>query len=146
MEKDVCYVLLAVMAIKLARHHPLAGLVATAWKIEILIAPNPLSFYCSLFIHLQRAGICTFHSGECAQGYYCPEGSTRLRQLACPGGKYGASVGLSSSECSGPSHAGYYAPVASTSPKPFRCSTKPNLYYCPLGTEHPIRVRLCQWF
>ena len=63
-------------------------------------------------------------NGSCAAGYYCPPGSTRVNQTACPlgqyslggagnctlcdAGRYGSSQALSTTNCSGLCAAGYY--------------------------------------
>lgn len=75
-------------------------------------------------------------SGLCSKGYYCPEGSISDREIPCPGGTYGSSVGLGSSECSGKCSPGYYCPDASISSKQYECG--PVKYYCPEGSASAI--------
>ena len=48
----------------------------------------------------------------CPPGHYCDFGV----MIDCPPGRYGATSGLSSPDCTGPCSAGYYCPTASTSP------------------------------
>ena len=57
-------------------------------------------------------------SGPCAQGHYCPEGSTTPANSSfqCPPGTYGATTGLDSSACSGLCHSGYYCPEGTIYP------------------------------
>jgi hypothetical protein len=41
-------------------------------------------------------------SGECKEGFYCPEGSISSIQTLCPLGTFGSVKGLSTAACSGP--------------------------------------------
>lgn len=69
---------------------------------------------------------------NCAIGYYC------LREtfvFPCPGGRFGNSTGLTTSDCSGVCTAGYYCPLASITPTANLC---PAGSYCPEGSAEPI--------
>ena len=56
-------------------------------------------------------------TGECAGGYYCPDGSHSPEQIPCPAGTYrNALQGGSIHDC-------------------WPCTSG---YYCPLGTDNPI--------
>lgn len=46
-----------------------------------------------------------------------------MRQLPCPAGRYGSTLGLSDSACSGQCQAGYHCPSASTSDTQLPCAT-----------------------
>ena len=71
----------------------------------------------------------------CPEGYYCDSGI----KMACPGGKYGDSTGLTESSCSGDCAEGYYCPEGSTSAYAQACGSA--AYYCPTGSEAPILVQ-----
>lgn len=69
----------------------------------------------------------------CAAGYYCDrEGLTQ--GTACPAGRYGSTLGLSTAECSGPCDPGYSCPPASTLSYNIPCVAGT---YCPSGTGTP---------
>jgi len=87
----------------------------------------------------------------------CPPGSFCVGGVAylCPAGRYGSSTGLSSNVCDGPSEAGYYTPIGSTSSRQFPCPAgtfgvsgmqdekcmglaTPG-YYTPLGSSSAIQ-------
>ena len=57
-------------------------------------------------------------SGPCAQGYYCPQGSTTPTNpnFKCPPGTYGGTTGLQSSACSGPCPPGYFCLEGTVTP------------------------------
>ena len=79
---------------------------------------------------------------QCEPGTYCVGGVRFL----CPPGKYGASAGATTSECSGKTHAGFFSPLeAETNPRPNRCAagkSDPLSWYCPSGSTrpHPVSV------
>jgi hypothetical protein len=50
-----------------------------------------------------------FHQTICPLGHYCDKGIV----IECPPGRYGGTLGLYDSGCSGPCDAGYYCPSAS---------------------------------
>lgn len=53
----------------------------------------------------------------CPLGMYCLDGV----RIECPPGRYGATLGLADSSCSGECAAGHYCPSASTSPRQVPC-------------------------
>lgn len=59
-------------------------------------------------------------------------------QRHCPAGRYGASYGMTSADCTGPCAAGYYCPLGSTSQYQVKCGGA--AYYCPLGSAAPNPV------
>ena len=71
----------------------------------------------------------------CEPGFYCVGG---LR-LPCPAGTYGASVGLTTSKCSGLCEAGYFCPEGSSSPSENECGS-PSVI-CPVGSGSPRAVQ-----
>ena len=70
----------------------------------------------------------------CNAGTYCINGT----QFQCPAGRYGATNGLSSSECSGPCEAGSYCPTSSVRKNQKNC-TNPSVF-CPTGSVRPLPV------
>jgi hypothetical protein len=50
-----------------------------------------------------------FNQTVCPLGHYCDKGIV----IECPAGRYGGTLGLYDSGCSGPCDAGYYCPSAS---------------------------------
>jgi hypothetical protein len=71
----------------------------------------------------------------CEPGYYClPDGIKRM----CPPGRYGATYGLSSKDCTGYCQPGYYCPEGSSNPTPFECGS-PDVF-CPPGSATPQSV------
>ena len=95
-------------------------------------------------------------SGLCAQGYYCPAGSTDKNGAPaggpCPAGRYGATSGLTTSLCDGECPAGYYCAAGSIFATATKCKAGhygdtagqkyetcvgacPAGYYCPAGTS-----------
>ena len=69
----------------------------------------------------------------CALGMYCPDAGM-TDALACSGGRYGSTLGQSSSLCSGECTAGYFCPNGSTSP-----TQTP----CPNGTSSDKGAAVC---
>ena len=62
-------------------------------------------------------------SGDCKDGYYCPEGSVVEDQMPCPAGTYSPGTGLkAANECT-TCPAGYYCPQASTASTYLACGT-----------------------
>jgi len=57
-------------------------------------------------------------TGICAQGYYCPPGSTSPTANDCPAGKYGATTGLGTATCSGNVGPGYWSTTRATRVNP----------------------------
>jgi len=57
-------------------------------------------------------------TGPCAQGHYCPPGSTSRHEKACPIGRYGATEGLSTSSCSGACKKALDCPIGSVQQQP----------------------------
>ena len=81
----------------------------------------------------------------CPKGYYCPGGSATGsdasaagEKVECPAGKYGSSVGLTNSECSGDCHRGYYCGGGSTHQYAAKCGSAYK--YCPQGSDKPSNV------
>ncbi|KAG9401129.1 hypothetical protein AC1031_009884 [Aphanomyces cochlioides] len=72
-----------------------------------------------------------------AGGILCPKRSylnaTLSKCLLCPAGTFGASPGLTTSNCSGLCTAGFYCPLGSTSSTQQECG--PPKYFCPSGTS-----------
>ena len=79
----------------------------------------------------------TTRSGQikCEYGHYCKNGE----KIKCPAGKFGAELGLASSDCSGECLAGYYCPIGSVSGNQHPCGS-PSVY-CPSGSIEPVSVR-----
>ena len=77
---------------------------------------------------------------QCEPGTYCVGGVRFL----CPPGKYGASAGATTSECSGKTHAGFFSFLErETNPRPNRCAvgkSDPLSWYCPSGSTRPHPV------
>ncbi len=73
---------------------------------------------------------------KCPKGWYCPGPGSGLR-LHCPGGTYGETEGLSSSECTAKCPAGYYCPSGSADFNSRPCGTSPE-WYCPKGSERRL--------
>jgi hypothetical protein len=64
---------------------------------------NGLAFLCPGGRYGSEEGLLSMGcSGECKEGFYCPEGSTSPIQILCPLGTFGSVRGLSSATCSGP--------------------------------------------
>jgi hypothetical protein len=92
-------------------------------------------------------------SGACAEGFYCPAGAVNSTAipcprgsycpagssgpLDCPGGVYGATVGLTSAQCSGGCPPGYHCPGKTADPIPCGNET----VYCPAGYRSPQPVQ-----
>lgn len=72
----------------------------------------------------------------CPPGSYCIDG---IREL-CPAGRYGTSVQMINSSCSGICRAGFYCPKGSTISSQIQC-TAANIY-CPEGSAEPLIVSL----
>lgn len=53
----------------------------------------------------------------------------------CPSGRYGASEGMTSPQCTGECYAGFYCPSGSVSPTQFECGG-PEVF-CPSGSAWP---------
>ncbi|KAJ1461083.1 hypothetical protein M885DRAFT_612256 [Pelagophyceae sp. CCMP2097] len=70
----------------------------------------------------------------CDAGHYCVDGA----RFVCVAGRYGATTGLQTAECSGLCSPGYFCPTGSTRPTEFACGA-PELY-CPLGSARPRGV------
>ena len=70
----------------------------------------------------------------CPAGSYCANGVAQV----CPGGRFGATVGLTLSGCSGECAAGYYCPPNATTPYAFECGSAE--VYCPAGSAAPRAV------
>ncbi len=70
----------------------------------------------------------------CTYGHYCIEG----QQIPCPLGRYGNTIGLMSSKCSGECTSGYYCPVGTKEPiicEPgFYCDDGKVKRQCPAGS------------
>lgn len=77
-------------------------------------------------------------SGYCAEGHYCPAGSTSAMSVRCPAGSYGDVAGLTNSSCSGLCAAGFYCPEGSVSKKQVPCGD--SSLYCPEGSPVPTKV------
>ncbi len=76
----------------------------------------------------------TMPEGDCAPGYYCPEGSTRAMMVPCPEATFRSkSNGQNVQDC-GPCPAGYYCVLATSTP--MSC---PIGYYCPGSTVIPSK-------
>jgi len=72
-------------------------------------------------------------TGECAPGYYCPDGSTSNKQVACPKGTYRAIArGSSPKDCSICPSGSYCDQMGMSAP-----NICPIGYYCPIGTVVP---------
>ena len=87
----------------------------------------------------------------CPLGYFCGAGAAaylapgtseviRLNEYIrpCPGGTFGAELGLSLPGCSGVCAAGYYCPQGSTSPTQVACGSP--AHFCPAGSTEPLLV------
>jgi hypothetical protein len=72
-----------------------------------------------------------YEESLCHKGHYCIGGVRRL----CPQGTFGATMGLSTTACSGLCAPGYYCPFNSTSNTEVECGSKG--VYCPQGSRHP---------
>ena len=73
----------------------------------------------------------------CPLGYFCMSGE----RFACPKGRFGAELGLSSDLCSGPCSEGYFCPdEASISNKAKDCGG--SGVFCPAGSFAPVPVPL----
>ena len=72
----------------------------------------------------QRTGQST-----CPAGSYCQNG----KRVLCPAGRYGASNGLTNSQCSGPCEDGFFCAAGSTSPRNAVCSNQDATRYCVAG-------------
>ena len=70
----------------------------------------------------------------CPEGHYCVDGIVHK----CGGGVYGATKGLSSSQCSGLCEAGYFCNGTSSTPRQFKCQD--STVYCPEGSSLPTPV------
>ena len=71
----------------------------------------------------------------CPLGHYCID----ARIYSCPKGRYGDSLGIVDSDCSGPCDPGYYCPsVGSFNPKQYKCGNAS--VYCPRGSYEPQPV------
>ena len=82
----------------------------------------------------ETAASCT---GVCEAGYWCPAGSTSMRERACPGGTWGM-AGSTNTSCSGTCAQGHYCPLASTSSRRFPCSSP--AFYCAEASASPALV------
>ena len=72
-------------------------------------------------------------TGNCATGYYCPEGSTSSTQIPCPIGTFrGFDRGAAPTDCA-ICTSGAYCPTTGMT-TPLAC---PAGFYCPLGTKYP---------
>lgn len=71
----------------------------------------------------------------CSEGHWCTDGVQHL----CPAGRYGASTGLASANCSGVCRAGFVCEPGSTSPEPVACGSA--AVYCPAGATSPVVVQ-----
>ena len=69
---------------------------------------------------------------DCAQGKYCPYGSTA--EIDCPTGTYTASTGMGEIQNCGPCPAGSACPTAGMTGSPSACAAG---HYCPEGTTNP---------
>ena len=79
----------------------------------------------------------------CTVGTWCVNGVV----AKCAAGKFGASTGLQTNECSGSCSSGYYCPIGSKSAVEEECGNlavrageNPVKYYCPAGVGTPIAV------
>jgi hypothetical protein len=79
--------------------------------------------------------LCTFLYVVDNCGYHAKTGIRRK----CPTGRYGASYGLTSKDCSGFCLEGHYCPEVSTSPTALQCGG-PTLF-CPAGSAQPQTVQ-----
>eukprot|EP01041_Mallomonas_annulata_P005102 gene5102-10210_t len=71
----------------------------------------------------------------CPPGYWCGGDGVKY---PCVAGVYGGRYGLTSKDCDGPCHAGYYCVEASTTPTHTVCGN--SSVYCPRGSPVPRRV------
>lgn len=71
----------------------------------------------------------------CPRGHYCHVGLL----VQCPAGTYGAERGLSSANCSGLCHPGYFCPPGTPSATEHACGTA--AMYCPIGSAAPLVVQ-----
>lgn len=71
----------------------------------------------------------------CPLGSYCIDGLKN----PCPGGRYGISLAMTNSSCSGPCTEGHWCPEGSISPKMNPCGTDATVY-CPRGSSSPLKV------
>jgi hypothetical protein len=55
--------------------------------------------------------------------HYCEPGSVSEVQEPCPAGRYGSSVGLGDSQCTGACPAGWFCPTGSSDPRANACGT-----------------------
>ena len=85
----------------------------------------PPGFYSS---PLSASSMTRYSIEECEPGHWCILGARH----ECPAGTYGANPGLSTKECSGPCHSGYYCINGSTVPDQFECGAVSR--YCPEGS------------
>eukprot|EP00501_MAST-03F_sp_TOSAG23-6_P001115 GSMAST32.ASY1.ANO1.1158.1 assembled CDS len=78
----------------------------------------------------------------CDKGYYCPSKSTNSKQIKCPVGFYGDTLGLTSELCSGECLDGYYCSddQDNVSPTPSATKCRNAKEYCPKGSASPILV------
>lgn len=91
----------------------------------------------------------------CNIGFWCPASAGSSKQIACPGGTYGSTSGLSTPACSGKCNAGCQCPegsitaCASPCPAGHYCLEGtggmavppvvcPQGYYCPVSSSKPI--------
>lgn len=92
------------------------------------------------------SGYCAYN-GVCNELPQCPVGSYLEKTFTahnepiykckqCPGGTFGAEVGLTNPQCSGSCKIGYYCPVGSTSPDEIPCGS--IHVFCPVASSEPI--------
>ena len=76
----------------------------------------------------------------CEAGYYCPAGTKRVSEFACPSGTYNSNYGSTSSSVCTTCPSGYFCPKGSASPTPcfpgFLCTDTglKSMIPCPGGT------------
>lgn len=70
----------------------------------------------------------------CEPGTYCINGE----RFPCPAGRYGATSGLRSDDCTGPCEQGYFCPEQSTNSRQIDCGG-PHVF-CPTGSMLPMEV------
>ena len=95
-------------------------------------------YYSTGYGNLTSEGTTRTGEEQCDKGYYAVDGV----RAACPAGRYGDTVGLSSADCSGECSTGYFCPEGSTGPQQDSCGVGqyPAQYYCPVGTTERIVV------
>jgi hypothetical protein len=83
------------------------------WTFPICQAACPAGYFCP-------AGSVAPTTNECSRGQYSLAGAGNC--TLCPAGRFGASVRLTSANCTGPCAAGFWCPAGSTGEAPMACA------------------------